>query len=116
MKNKTRQDTENLDLNPRPTHIRQYRDPGPDTVGVALDLMLPDPDNRPSCAPQSRVVENISATISFNLGFPFLAQLVPPSRETPAMPKIAVDEYRDPLIAKNEIRPSWEIASLLFCD
>ena len=41
MKNKTRQDTENLDLNPRPTHIRQYRDPGPDTVGVALDLMLP---------------------------------------------------------------------------
>ena len=66
----------------------------------------------PAPRPQATHVPGVAATIGLDLGLPCRRKLVPPHREAPAVPEVAIREYRHTLVPKHEVRPPREIGGM----
>jgi hypothetical protein len=66
-------------------------------------LMFPDVHDRPPIATKKRSVPTITRDISVNLFTPVGGKLVRPAIELPAMPKIAINEYRELDFGENDV-------------
>jgi len=57
--------------------------------------MLPYAEHLPALLPQFAMIAGVPETVRLDFLLPFLGELQPPDREAPAMPEIAIDEYRN---------------------
>jgi hypothetical protein len=65
--------------------------------------MFPKPNDRPISGTQTPEVPLVSFSVCLQLGFPKVGKLVLPRWQSPSVPKIAVNENRDPLLSENDI-------------
>src|SRR5580698_108743 len=69
-----------------------------------LDLVLPEPNNRPTLIFQIPLDSFISAPISLNLSSPkFVFHLVFPPGELPSVPEVPVQENTNHFFLKNDV-------------
>ena len=83
-------------------------------IDVGGHLMFPEAHDLPARAAQQAAVPEIASPVAVDLGFPFLRQLVPPPREAPAMPEVAVNEDGHLLFAESKIRSTRKVARMTF--
>jgi hypothetical protein len=61
--------------------------------GILGDLVLPNSDYSPSTAAEFAIIPSVASAIPCDLRFPVWCELVPPLREAPTMPEVAIDEH-----------------------
>lgn len=76
--------------------------------------MLPDADDPPSGSSEATEISCVSLPCRLDLGLPGLGHLVAPSRETPAVPEVAIDEHGKALFPKYKVRTARQIGCMGF--
>jgi hypothetical protein len=80
---------------------------------VCLDFMLPNPEYTPTEVMQDPHVSLVPLPVPRNLFLPERGKLMPPDREAPAMPEIAINENRDPCFPEYEVGMPWKPPNVL---
>ena len=88
-------------------------DPLKTCARVSFDLVLPQPDYCPSCAPQLPEITLVSPDITGDLALPVFRELQAPNRKTPAVEEVAVDEYCYSGLSDHEIGSPRQVAGVL---
>lgn len=82
-------------------------------VSVALDVVLPDADDKPPLPPKPPEVPVVTAAVVLDLLPPVHRELLPPCREAPTVPVVAVHEHRHSAAYEDEVRAPGEASVVL---
>jgi len=58
------------------------------------------------------MIAQVALTVGPDLRLPFLRELVPPNREAPSVPEVAVHKHGDLLGTKHEVGTSWQLSDM----
>ena len=93
--------------------VTRVDDPLNTRVKISLDLMLPQPYDRPPGAPESTKVPCVSLAVQRDLAAPESWKLMLPRGESVAMPEIPINEYGQSKASDREVRATRKRCDVL---